>query len=48
MLLGAMMCVDLGGPINKAAYAFTVGLLASNVHGPMAVTMAAFMGVDAA
>lgn len=43
VLLGAMMCVDLGGPINKAAYAFTVGLLASNVHGPMAVTMAAGM-----
>ncbi|MDQ2137513.1 fructose-specific PTS transporter subunit EIIC [Alcaligenaceae bacterium B3P038] len=43
VLLGAMMCIDLGGPINKAAYAFTVGLLASNVHGPMAVTMAAGM-----
>jgi PTS system fructose-specific IIC component len=43
VLLGAMMCVDLGGPINKAAYAFTVGLLASNVHGPMAVTMAGGM-----
>jgi len=43
VVLGAMMCVDLGGPINKAAYAFTVGLLASNVHGPMAVTMAAGM-----
>jgi len=27
LLLGGMMCVDLGGPINKAAYAFSVGLL---------------------
>ena len=43
VLLGAMMCVDLGGPINKAAYAFTVGLLASNVHAPMAATMASGM-----
>ena len=29
IVLGAMMCVDLGGPVNKAAYAFSVGLLAS-------------------
>ncbi|HYO69846.1 MAG TPA: hypothetical protein VEU33_27590 [Archangium sp.] len=27
ILLGAMMCFDLGGPINKAAYTFGVGLL---------------------
>ncbi|GGL96431.1 PTS fructose transporter subunit IIBC [Pseudomonas asuensis] len=43
IILGAMMCVDLGGPINKAAYAFTVGLLASKTYGPMAATMAAGM-----
>lgn len=43
VILGAMMCVDLGGPINKAAYAFTVGLLASKTYGPMAATMAAGM-----
>ncbi|TWI54365.1 PTS system fructose-specific IIC component [Pseudomonas duriflava] len=43
VVLGAMMCVDLGGPINKAAYAFTVGLLASKTYGPMAATMAAGM-----
>ncbi|MBP0446113.1 PTS transporter subunit EIIC [Roseomonas sp. SSH11] len=42
-LLGAMMCFDMGGPVNKAAYAFTVGLLASNSFGPMAATMAAGM-----
>jgi len=43
LLLGAMMAFDLGGPINKAAYTFGVGLLASNVHGPMAAVMAAGM-----
>ena len=42
-LLGGMMCVDLGGPINKAAYAFSVGLLASQSYAPMAATMAAGM-----
>nr|WP_298165502.1 fructose-specific PTS transporter subunit EIIC [uncultured Pseudomonas sp.] len=43
LLLGAMMCVDLGGPINKAAYAFSVGLLASQSYAPMAAVMAAGM-----
>jgi PTS system fructose-specific IIC component len=28
-LLGAMMAIDMGGPINKAAYVFAVGSLAS-------------------
>lgn len=43
VLLGGMMCVDLGGPINKAAYAFSVGLLASSSYAPMAATMAGGM-----
>ncbi|GAB3369787.1 fructose-specific PTS transporter subunit EIIC [Azotobacter armeniacus] len=43
LLLGGMMCVDLGGPVNKAAYAFSVGLLASQTYAPMAATMAAGM-----
>ena len=43
LLLGAMMCVDLGGPINKAAYAFSVGLLASQSYAPMAAAMAGGM-----
>ncbi|MDD2131524.1 PTS fructose-like transporter subunit IIB [Pseudomonas sp. 17391] len=43
LVLGGMMCVDLGGPINKAAYAFSVGLLASSSYAPMAATMAAGM-----
>jgi PTS system fructose-specific IIC component len=43
LLLGGMMCVDLGGPVNKAAYAFSVGLLASQSYAPMAATMAGGM-----
>lgn len=42
-LLGAMMASDLGGPLNKAAYAFSAGLIASEVYTPMAATMAAGM-----
>ncbi len=42
-LLGAMMAFDMGGPVNKAAYTFGVGLLASDAHTPMAAIMAAGM-----
>jgi len=43
LLLGGMMAVDMGGPVNKAAYTFAVGLLASNAFLPMAAVMAAGM-----
>ena len=43
IILGAMMGFDMGGPINKAAYAFSVGLLASKIYAPMAAVMAAGM-----
>ena len=43
LLLGGMMAVDMGGPVNKAAYTFGVGLLASNTFLPMAAVMAAGM-----
>jgi PTS system fructose-specific IIC component len=43
LILGAMMAFDMGGPVNKAAYTFAVGLLASKVEGPMAAAMAAGM-----
>lgn len=43
ILLGAMMAFDMGGPVNKSAYTFAVGLLASKVYGPMAAVMAAGM-----
>ena len=42
-ILGGMMAVDMGGPINKASYAFAVGLLASKIYAPMAAVMAAGM-----
>lgn len=38
-----MMCTDMGGPVNKAAYAFGVGLLSTQTYGPMAAIMAAGM-----
>jgi PTS system fructose-specific IIC component len=43
LLLGAMMAFDMGGPVNKAAYAFSVGLLSAQVYTPMAAVMAAGM-----
>jgi PTS system fructose-specific IIC component len=43
IILGAMMSFDMGGPINKAAYVFGTGLLASGVYQPMAAIMAAGM-----
>lgn len=43
VVIGAMMCVDLGGPINKAAYTFSVGLLTTQVSLPMAAAMAGGM-----
>lgn len=43
LILGAMMAFDMGGPVNKAAYTFAVGLLSSNVTAPMAAVMAAGM-----
>jgi PTS system fructose-specific IIC component len=42
-ILGAMMCTDMGGPVNKASYAFGVTLLSSSVYAPMAAIMAAGM-----
>lgn len=45
LILGAMMCVDMGGPINKAAYTFSVGLLtlATPNQFPIAAAMAGGM-----
>jgi PTS system fructose-specific IIC component len=43
VLLGGMMAFDMGGPINKAAYTFAVGLLASKQYAPMAAVMAGGM-----
>jgi fructose PTS system EIIBC or EIIC component len=43
LIMGGMMAVDMGGPVNKAAYAVAIALLASKVYGPMAAVMAAGM-----
>ena len=43
VILGAMMASDMGGPLNKVAYTFAVGLIDSGVTGPMAAVMAAGM-----
>jgi PTS system fructose-specific IIC component len=43
MLLGGMMAFDMGGPVNKAAYTFGAGLLASQIYEPMAAVMAGGM-----
>jgi PTS system fructose-specific IIC component len=43
LILGGMMAIDMGGPVNKAAYTFAVGLLTSNIYLPMAAVMAAGM-----
>lgn len=45
LLIGLMMAFDMGGPVNKAAYAFSTGLLLSAhpVILPMAAAMAAGM-----
>lgn len=42
-ILGGMMCTDMGGPINKVAYAFGVGLLSAQQYAPMAAVMAGGM-----
>jgi fructose PTS system EIIBC or EIIC component len=42
-VLGLMMAVDMGGPVNKAAYVFGTGLLANGVYEPMAAIMAGGM-----
>ncbi|WP_338452151.1 fructose-specific PTS transporter subunit EIIC [Niallia oryzisoli] len=43
IILGLMMAFDMGGPVNKSAYVFGTGLLASGVYDPMAAIMAAGM-----
>jgi PTS system fructose-specific IIC component len=42
-LLGAMMAADTGGPINKVAFVFAVGLLPELLFRPMAAVMVAGM-----
>ena len=43
IILGGMMSVDLGGPVNKAAYTFGTGMLAEGHYDIMAAVMAGGM-----
>ena len=43
LVLGGMMAVDMGGPVNKAAYVFGTGTLAATVSTGGSVAMAAVM-----
>ena len=43
LLVGGMMAVDMGGPVNKAAYVFATGTLAETVTSGGSVVMAAGM-----
>ncbi|MQH54260.1 PTS 2-O-a-mannosyl-D-glycerate transporter subunit IIABC [Escherichia coli] len=36
-ILGFMCSFDLGGPVNKVAYAFCLGAMANGVYGPYAI-----------
>ncbi|MCH4561541.1 fructose-specific PTS transporter subunit EIIC [Halomonas sp. EGI 63088] len=42
-LLGGLMAVDLGGPVNKAAYTFGIAAIAAGNHLPQAAVMAGGM-----
>jgi PTS system fructose-specific IIC component len=42
-IIGMMMAFDMGGPVNKAAYTFATGLIASQLYEPMAAAMVAGM-----
>ena len=43
LLVGGMMAVDMGGPVNKAAYVFATGTLAESVASGGSIVMAAGM-----
>ena len=43
LVFGAMMSVDMGGPVNKAAYVIGTGALATGEYGIMAAVMAGGM-----
>ncbi|MBF6625690.1 PTS sugar transporter subunit IIA [Aerococcaceae bacterium zg-BR9] len=43
LVLGGMMAIDMGGPVNKAAYVFGTGTLAATVADGGSIVMAAVM-----
>jgi PTS system fructose-specific IIC component len=43
LIIGGMMAIDMGGPVNKAAYTFGLALVEAGTYEPMAAIMAAGM-----
>lgn len=43
VILGAMMAIDMGGPVNKAAFTFGIAMIAEGNYAPHAAVMAAGM-----
>lgn len=43
VILGGMMAVDMGGPINKAAFTFGIAMIEAGNYGPHAAIMAGGM-----
>ncbi|WP_226566992.1 PTS fructose transporter subunit IIABC [Bacillus stratosphericus] len=43
IILGGMMAIDMGGPINKAAYTFGLAMIAAGNYAPHAAIMAGGM-----
>lgn len=43
LILGAMMCIDMGGPINKAAFTFGIAMIDAGNFAPHAAVMAGGM-----
>lgn len=43
LILGGMMAVDMGGPINKAAYTFGIAMISEGIFEPHAAIMAGGM-----
>ncbi len=41
LILGAMIAFDMGGPVNKAAFFFSAGMIEKGVYGPMGACAAA-------
>jgi len=39
LILGGMMALDMGGPVNKVAYVFSTGLITEGIYAPMAAVM---------
>ena len=41
IIIGAMIAVDLGGPVNKAAYAFALAMMQAGIYSPIAASSVA-------